>query len=86
MHEADTKLERADGQLDSDIKDRDTLIEGHKTCAQITASISAVDLLPMVEQSRQIKKLVQNNKKWVALFKRLKLLADDEFPNIERDL
>ena len=40
----------------------------------------------MVDQSRGIKKLVQNYNKWNALYKRLKLLADDEFPTIELDL
>jgi hypothetical protein len=29
---------------------------------------------------------VQNHIKWVQLYKRLKLLADDEFPTIEMDL
>ena len=40
----------------------------------------------MVEQSRGIKQLVKNHKKWAALYKRLKYLVDDEFPNIELDL
>ena len=42
-------MEKAEGILDSDLKDREVLFEGFESNSKISANIKAVDLLPMAE-------------------------------------
>ena len=39
----------------------------------------------MVAQSRQLKQLVENHQHWIALYKRLKGLLDEDIDGMEQD-
>ena len=46
------------------------------------SQIGPVDLVSMVPQSREMKKLVETHKKWVELYRRLKQMQDEEINKI----
>lgn len=48
-------------------------------------AVKEQELMNMVGQSRQLKGLVENHQHWIALYKRLKGLLDEEIDGMEQD-
>lgn len=79
----ETKIDDSIYILNQELKVKDDLDGRHEDSEKILSQIDHVDLVYMVSQSREMKKLVETHKKWVELYRRLKQMQDEEINNLE---
>lgn len=65
------------------MKNKEDLDSRHEDSEKILSQVGPIDLIEMVSQSREMKKLVETHKKWVELYRRLKQIQDEEINNLE---
>ena len=79
-------IDTASEHITKELKNKKIYTTGHHACQEIVRNLTVLELVPMVTQSRQIEELVDNHREWKALYRRLKLLQEEEINKANLDL
>ncbi len=67
------------------LNEKKQLEVGQDECLGVQQALKEQDLMHMVTQSRKLKLLVENHRSWTALYKRLKVIKDENIDGLDQE-
>lgn len=77
------KVEMSIKRVKMDLEEKQKLEKSQEECQQIQMVVQQQELMHMVAQSRKLKVLVENHRNWVVLYKRLKVLQEEQVDSLD---